>query len=119
DSVRAVNGTPVRTWNDVRKDVLASTRAVTITTQRGDVRIPLGRNRTTAEDVADALLYYLPPIIDSVVPGEPAATAGFQRGDSIVSAAGQPVRSWTDMMEHVGPSPGRQVTLVGRRGAAT
>ncbi|MDB4876144.1 MAG: rane-associated zinc metalloprotease [Gemmatimonadetes bacterium] len=119
DTIRAVNGTPVRTWNDVRKGILTSTNSVTLATQRGQVTVPLGRNGATAETVADAVVYYLPPVIDTVFPGEPAAVAGFQHGDSIVSVAGLPVRSWIDMVNQVGASPGRPVTFVIRRGAAT
>src|SRR5438270_9519317 len=42
DSIRAVDGKPVRTWNDVRKQIAQSEGSVTITTQRNSVRIPLG-----------------------------------------------------------------------------
>ena len=37
---------------------------------------------------------YLPAVIDSVVPGAPAAVAGLQSGDRIVAINGEPVRSW-------------------------
>jgi regulator of sigma E protease len=119
DTIRAVNGSPVHTWNDVRKEILASSDVVTITTQREVVRVPFNRKSVTPEQVADGLVYYLPPVIDSVFAGEPAAGAGFQRGDSIVAVAGQAVRSWSDMVAQVGASPNRAITFVVRRGAAT
>ena len=119
DSIRAVNGSAVKTWNDVEREMFASTRAVSITTQRGEVRIPLSRDGTTAESVADAIVYYIPPVIDSVFPGGPAAIGGFQRGDSILSAGGHPVRSWTDMVNQVVSSPGRPLAFVVHRATAT
>jgi regulator of sigma E protease len=119
DSIRAVNGVPVRTWNDVRKGILTSTSAVVFTTQHGDVKVPVGRDSATVESVADAVVYDLAPVIDTVFPGDPASVAGFQRGDSIVSVAGQPVRSWIDMVNQVGASAGRALTFVVRRGVAT
>jgi regulator of sigma E protease len=119
DSIRAVNGSPVRTWNDVRKEILASSDTLAITTQRETVRVPLSRKGATAEQVADGLVYFLAPVIDSVFPGDPAALAGFRHGDSIVAVAGQPVHSWSDMVAHVGASPNQPVVFVMRRGAAT
>ena len=118
DSIRAVNGSTVKTWNDVERQILGSTRTVAITTQRGEVRIPLGSHGTTPDSVADAIVYYIPPVIDSVFPGGPAARGGFQRGDSILIAGGHPVRSWTDMVDQVVSSPGRALTFVVQRGPA-
>ena len=119
DSIRTVNAQPVRTWNDVRRAILASTDAVVLTTQRGEVRVPLGANRPSAESVADALIYYLPPVIDTVFPDDRAARAGFQHGDSIVNVAGQPVHSWSDMVAQVGKSPEKPITFVVQRGGET
>jgi len=119
DSIREINGTRVRTWNDVHREIAASSDSLAITTQRGTIRVPLGRGGVTAEQVADGVVYYLPPVIDSVFQGEPAATAGFQHGDSIVAVAGHPVHSWSDMVAQVGASPNRPITFVVRRAAAT
>jgi len=112
DTIRQVNGVAVRTWNDVRKQIDASSDAVVIRTQRGDVRIPVSESGPTAEKVADALVFYIPPVIDSVFSGERAAQAGFRSGDSIVAVAGQPVRSWTDMVDHVSTSPNKPLTFI-------
>src|SRR5215208_7128153 len=116
DSIRTINGVPVSTWNDVRKGITNSSGAVAIVTQRGEVRIPLGRDKGSADDIADGLIYYLAPVIDTVFPASRAAEAGFQHGDSIVNVAGHPVRSWSDMVDQVGKSPERPVTCVIRRG---
>jgi regulator of sigma E protease len=119
DSIVSVNGQAVHTWNEVQKAITSSVGVARITTQRGEVRIPLGRAQGGAGDIAGGLVYYLAPVIDTVFPGDRAALAGFQKGDSIVNVAGHQVRSWTDMVEQVGKSPERPVTFVVRRGPAT
>lgn len=119
DTIRAINGEAVHTWNDVRKDIAGSSDVVTISTQRGRVTVPVGGAAPAATEVADALNLYLPPVIDTIFPGDPAAQAGFQHGDSVVSVAGQPIFSWADMVAQVGKSPDHPLTFVVRRGAAT
>ena len=119
DTLHAVNGQPVHTWNDVRKEIASSSDVVTLSTQRGRVVVPVGGTGPTPEEVADALNLYLPPVIDTIFPGNPAAQAGFQRGDSVVSVEGHPVFSWADMVGQVGSSPNRPLAFVIRRGAAT
>lgn len=110
DTVRAINGSPVSSWNEVRRQILASQGDVNITTQRGTTTLRV--HGASVDDVADALVYYLAPVIDTVFKGEPAALAGLRRGDSIVSAAGKPLASWTDMVGTVAASPAKPVTLV-------
>lgn len=56
-------------------------------------------------------------MIDSVAAGDRAATAGFVRGDSIFAVGGQPVRSWTDMVNIVAASPEKPLAFgVSRNG---
>ncbi len=47
----------------------------------------------------------VPAVVDSVVAGRPAAVAGFQRGDSIVSVDGRPVHHWVDFLTAVSNRP--------------
>jgi regulator of sigma E protease len=62
---------------------------------------------------------YLPAVLDSVVPGSPAAAAGLARGDSVAAVAGRPVRAWTDVIERVAPVTSGTVTFrVVRAGVA-
>ncbi len=117
DSIRAINGTPVASWNEVRREILASSGQVKFTTPHGDVTVPLGKG-VASDDVADAVGYYLAPVIDSVVPGDPAAKAGIQAGDSIISVNGTVLRSWPDMVSEVGPNPGKPLTFVIARHSA-
>ncbi len=119
DSIRAINGHRVTSWNEVRRQIASSDRAVHFVTQHGEVDVPLGRAGTTAQDVADSVQYFLPAVIDSIFAGDPAARAGIQRGDSIMSVAGAPIHTWTDMVDHVVTSPNRALSFVVRRGGVT
>jgi regulator of sigma E protease len=119
DSVRTVNGVAVKSWSEIRKQILASTGEVAIKTQRGEVKVPVGNGHASPQEVADGLIYFLPPVIDSAIAGDRAAAAGFQHGDSIVNVAGHEVRSWSDMVEQVGKSAEKAVTFIVRRGPAT
>jgi regulator of sigma E protease len=121
DTVRAVNGQPVASWNAVIERAMSSDSAVVIATNREEVRVPVnGKGQPSAEQVARALNYgyFVPPVIDSVIPGEPAAGAGFVAGDSVVSIQGEPVREWGDLVRIVNASPGRALTFdIVRKGA--
>lgn len=56
--------------------------------------------------------YYLgieeiPPIVNEVVPGKPAAAAGFKEGDRVLAIEGTPIHTWTQMTGMVKESPGK------------
>jgi len=56
--------------------------------------------------------YYLgieeiPPVVNEVIPGKPAAAAGFTEGDRVLSIEGNPIHTWTEMTGLVKESPGK------------
>jgi regulator of sigma E protease len=56
--------------------------------------------------------YTLPPVIDTVVAGSVAETAGLQGGDRIVAVDGYEVRGFEDFQRLVATAPERTVTIV-------
>ena len=54
---------------------------------------------------------YLPAVIDSVVPGAPAAAAGLAPGDRIVAINGDSVRAWDEVIARVSPVTSGSVTF--------
>ena len=53
----------------------------------------------------------LPPVIDAVEPGGPAARAGLRPGDRVRAVDGRPVEDWEDFVRVVRASPGRTLRL--------
>jgi regulator of sigma E protease len=54
----------------------------------------------------------VPLTVGTVTPGSAAARAQMLPGDRILSVDGQAVKSWSDFVESIGQSPGRERTLV-------
>ncbi|MBA3670717.1 MAG: RIP metalloprotease RseP [Gemmatimonadaceae bacterium] len=121
DTITAVNGSPVRSWNEVRERIdLTADSVLRLGTSRGELRIPVGgRGRTSAADVGAALDFYIPPVIGELLPSSPAQRAGLRAGDTIVAIAGLPLRSWSQLQERVTPSAGKPLAFEVRRGGRT
>jgi regulator of sigma E protease len=60
---------------------------------------------------------YLPAVVDSVVAERPAALAGMQSGDSVVSIDNVPVTRWDDVLAKVSASPEVPLRFVVQRGS--
>jgi regulator of sigma E protease len=58
-----------------------------------------------------------PTVIDTLVAGKPAEKAGLQRGDSVISVDGVPVKSWSELVAKVGADTGREARFEVARGA--
>jgi regulator of sigma E protease len=88
-----------------------------LTTQRGDLRVPIGTpGAVTPEGVLNAVDFFVPPVIGEVLPGSPAVRGGLRGGDTIVTIAGQPVQSWAQLQQRVTPSAGTPLPFEVRRG---
>jgi regulator of sigma E protease len=59
----------------------------------------------------------VPTVIDTVVVGKPAALAGLQRGDSVVTIDGVPVKTWTELVAKVAADTGLETKFEVARGA--
>jgi regulator of sigma E protease len=58
-----------------------------------------------------------PTVIDTLVAGKPAERAGIQRGDSVISVDGVPVRTWTQLVAKVAADTGRVARFEISRGS--
>jgi regulator of sigma E protease len=120
DTVRAVEGEPITTWQELRWRVLQaalqrSPLNLEIVNQRGHLNTAtLDLRSFAADDVeTDALeriglrLYRPPldPVIGQVVRGGAAERAGLAPGDRIVLADGKPVESWEALVAAVQAKP--------------
>ncbi|MGA8051150.1 MAG: RIP metalloprotease RseP [Burkholderiales bacterium] len=131
DTVKAIDGDPIQTWQEVRWRVLQAVL------QHGSLRIEVENQRNHRADLvldlhgmSDAdmegdvlgrvgLNLYRPPldpVLGSLVPGSPAETAGLAPGDRITKLDGEQIESWDALVTAVRAHPGQRVTLTIERG---
>ena len=117
DTIRSVNGVVVRNWNEVHDaTVQAPSGTLVITTNRGDVRVPVGAaGQPSAREVASSIDFFTPPVFGDLLPGSPAEASGLLAGDTIVSIAHQPITSWSELQQRVTPSVGKDLPFEVRR----
>ena len=131
ETIRAINGEPVTSWQDVRW------RMLQLALERQQVRVEvLKRNNQIDWRTLDlspfegeqlegdtlaliGLRLYRPeikPVIGQVVAGGVAERAGLQPGDQILAANGKPVVSWNELVQLVRSHPGLELRLTYRHG---
>jgi regulator of sigma E protease len=118
DLVRAINGTAVATWDEafkvidsanleqpLRLDVEEKGASRTITVRAKDI--------TAASYVLGVLP--IPPVLDSIQPGDPADQAGLQSGDVVRAIDNQPIHYWGQFVDAVRNSGGKNLTITVER----
>jgi regulator of sigma E protease len=128
DRLAAVDGQPIRHWEDLLQAVYdgrgrplsltvegpGGSRQVTLTPARTRVRDLFGDERETWDVGARP---YLPPTIGEVVVGYPADEAGLERGDQVAALEGKPVMTWDELAEGIQRRPGQPTRLEVKRGS--
>ena len=127
DVVTAVDGSPVRSWQDLRWQLLhaSGSDAVKLTVERpGGARTErtLSLAALNAGEWEGNFLGALGlkldlgvPLVRDVVPGKPAAVAGLKAGDAILSIDGEPMRSPSDVATVTNAHPGERLRFKLRR----
>ncbi len=126
DILTAVDGAPVRTWQELRwrlldKALARGTAEVQVETDRGEARVRSLDLSALDSDELDAEFLQklgfgryqppLPPVIGKVVAGSVAESAGLREGDEILAADGAEVERWDQLVEAVRARPGQPVDL--------
>jgi regulator of sigma E protease len=114
----SVGGEPVRSWNEV-VEALARAPAGPLPLRfrsAAPVTLELPAGDSARAALLSPLQPFTPALIGEVSPGSPAARAGLQRGDRVVAAAGEPIRTWLEFVELVRDRPEQAVPLVVERG---
>jgi regulator of sigma E protease len=125
DTLEAVGGERVVTWDDVHWALLAHLGEggrIEIVALKPDGRHAVYELDVAADDGADQGRDFLkrigltptsvpPPRIGEVLPDSPAAHAGLQTGDWVAAIDGQPVASWRELTETIRKSAGRPLKL--------
>ncbi len=114
DRITAINGIPVGSWNDIERQ---------LTSAPGDeIRVQVDGKpdlvaRASADDleariaISQAIAPFQRAVVDTVVGGTPAASAGFVSGDTVVAIDGAPVIQWYDMVRLIESSAGRELAI--------
>ena len=120
DRVSRVNGRDISTRAELFDAVAKSKgQALTIEIKRGEQVKTLTVAPTTAhgpQASAQEPGYYLgveetPPFVTSVAQSSPAAKAGLQAGDHVVTIEGQTIHTWSQMTGIVKENPNRQLQV--------
>ncbi|HEX7054141.1 MAG TPA: RIP metalloprotease RseP [Burkholderiales bacterium] len=132
-TVRAIDGEPIATWQELRWQLLQSAlegRTVRLETldERGHIdEATLELSGFAGSDAevdllerAGLRLYRppLPPVLGQVIAGSPAERAGLAPGDRIVAAGGKPIDDWQALVDAVRAHPGRALELQVERDGA-
>jgi regulator of sigma E protease len=131
DLVRAIDGQPVATWQELRWRVLQAALqreplSLEVINTRGQVsNMTLDLRDYPAQEVESDVLeriglrLYRPslePVLGQVVSGSAAERAGLEKGDRMTHIDGRPVPTWEDLVREVRRRPGRQADLRIERG---
>ncbi|MDP2109308.1 MAG: RIP metalloprotease RseP [Thiobacillus sp.] len=134
DEIRRVNGHETQSFQDLRLNLLRAGVA------GGELVLDLANGRSVRLDAAPmqtenleqdilrplGIVRFDPvldPVIGRVLPDGAAARAGFQPGDRLLAAAGDPLASWQDWVQMIRQHPAQPLRIEyerqGRRGELT
>ncbi len=129
DEIVAVDGQPVTLWQQVTMamlDRLGETGQMQITAlpagqvDAQEYRIPLNawQSGTAEPDPLGSLgiiQFEIPPVLDTIIAGGAAESAGLRTGDRIVSTDGQAITGWVQWVNIVRASPELPLNVVVER----
>ena len=126
DHIRAINGEPVRFFEDMTDRIGTSDgRPIELTLERAARTIQV---TVTPQESNDTNIFgeeipgwsigvepYLSPMVGGVQLGMPAEAAGIEVGDRIVSIDGQAVKDWYDVLAFIRAAKGREIPVTVQR----
>jgi regulator of sigma E protease len=120
DTLVAVNGKRVSTWEDIQQNIASSSDSLVLQTTRSRVRVPLGGPAgASVEEILTSVDVQRPSVLDTVLVGGRAQDAGLRSRDSVVAIDGQPISSWAELVAIVNRSPERSLRFTVVRGGKT
>ena len=119
DRVVALEGKPVKTWQDVNMGtILALTNTLQVTFDRAGQQFTHPLKAEVSETFGLKILKLNPkdhPVLIGIKPDGPAAKAGLQTGDEVVNFAGVPVVAREQFIELVRKRPGQATPIEVKR----
>jgi regulator of sigma E protease len=122
--ILAINGRPVKSWNDVTDRLANSPEPELRLELEGGRTVTLPIHQDALEErlkVSQALQPFRPAVIGQVLPDRPAARAGLRPGDTLITIGGRPVAQWYDVLEMLQANAGTPLTVTvgGEQGRRT
>ncbi len=121
DKVLAINGKPVRNWEDISSDVYIESLGedVHFTVERAGARRELDLPRATIPEPDQGTLGIVPEktdvVVQTVEPGKPADRLGLKPNDVLLTMNGTPIRLDQKVRETVEASAGKPLEVEWRR----
>ena len=119
DRVVMVDNKPMKSWEDVMEfTMLARTNVIPVVIEHGGFQTPTTSTATVNNAIGLKSLNLDPrehPVVGGVESGMPAAAAGLQPGDKILSVNGIPVPGQDQMIELISKSAGKPCEIVFER----
>jgi len=116
DRVVMVDNKPIKSWEDIMEfTVFARTNVIPVVIERAGVLTTYSLTATGNELVGWKTLNLDPrehPVVGGVESGMPAAAAGLQPGDKILSVNGIPVPGQDQMIELISKSAGKPCEII-------
>ncbi|MEX1196989.1 MAG: RIP metalloprotease RseP [Pseudohongiellaceae bacterium] len=133
DEITAVDGEPVTIWQQVTMQLLnrlgeSGTLLLDAVpegeTAEREYRLPLqnwlaGTTEPNPLGSLGLVRFIIPPVIDGVTEDGRARQAGLQPGDRVISAAGEPVSSWTRWVQIIREHPELPLDITVERAGST
>jgi regulator of sigma E protease len=95
DRVLSINGAVPTTWDDIQERLLTVTPPIRIAVERGaPLVLDVPMDAAAREALVKAIDPYVPPVLQEVRPGSPAAGAGLRPGDRVIAVNGDSISSW-------------------------
>ncbi len=125
DRILSINGRPVENFQGIREAVSVAPKSRLIfrvsrnangAAQQLDVPVMPRLDKDTGAGQI-GILPWVDPVVDSLRLGSPAAIAGLQKGDLILTAGEKPVGNIWDLMPILSSGPGKVTVTYERRGA--
>jgi regulator of sigma E protease len=116
DTLVAVNGHQVRTWQDVERDISLSHDTVAFQTTKHTVAVPVGTlGAPSVEDLMAAIDVQRSAVLDTVLDSGRAYAAGLRSRDTVVAIDSHPVRTWDQLVAAVTQAPEQHLRFTVRR----
>ncbi len=112
--ITSINGRPVTSWNDVTDGIANAPEPEIRIGLAGGESVVLPIHQDALEQrlkASQALQPFRPAVVGQVLPGRPAARAGFQAGDTIVAINGKPIAQWYDVLELLQANSGTPLAI--------